>query len=192
MYRAFEPKSPAWKNKNELPNQIKKLRTYPQVEGSIYFSSKTFDKNPNGWNDSLQNNYYHYPALVPAMPWISNAKPGRPMVAYDSATVNSFADSIKISIRQDSFSAEVNKYVMYSFPDSSQISIGDPKNIVTIVSSEQGSFVYPLINIPDSQTKIILAATCVTKSGIESDVSGYIYLEKKESKWIVTGISDIK
>ena len=188
VYRAFEAKSPAWKNKNELPNQIKKLREYPQVQGSIYFSSKTFEKNPNGWNDSLQNNYYHYPALIPAMPWISNNKPKWPLVAYDSAIANSFTDSIKISVRQDSLSAEVNKYVLYSFFDSSQILIGDPKNIVTIISSQQGSFVYPLINIPGDQTKIVIAATCVTKSGIESDVSRYIYLEKKENKWVVTGL----
>jgi uncharacterized lipoprotein YddW (UPF0748 family) len=33
IYRAFEPNAPAWKNKNELPNQIKKLRQYPQVQG---------------------------------------------------------------------------------------------------------------------------------------------------------------
>src|SRR5665811_1718698 len=60
VYRAFETKSAAWKNPNELPNQIKKLRDYPQqVQGSIYFSSKTFEKNPNGWNDSLQNIFFY-------------------------------------------------------------------------------------------------------------------------------------
>jgi hypothetical protein len=30
----------------------------PNVHGQIYFSSTTFDRNPNGWNDSLRNNYY--------------------------------------------------------------------------------------------------------------------------------------
>ncbi|MEJ7821874.1 MAG: family 10 glycosylhydrolase, partial [Chitinophagaceae bacterium] len=63
IYRATEPNNKAWHSKNELPNQIKKLREYNQIQGSIYFSSKSFSKNPNGWNDSLQNNYYKYPAL---------------------------------------------------------------------------------------------------------------------------------
>jgi uncharacterized lipoprotein YddW (UPF0748 family) len=69
IYRAFE-KGAAWKNPKELPNQIKKLREYPEVQGSIYFSSKSFDRNPNGWNDSLQNNYYRTPALIPEMSWL--------------------------------------------------------------------------------------------------------------------------
>jgi hypothetical protein len=70
----------AWKSKDEIPNQIKKLRAYPTTQGSIYFSSKTFDKNPNGWNDSLRNNYYAYPALPPPMPWIDNIAPEKPIV----------------------------------------------------------------------------------------------------------------
>ena len=69
IYRAFE-KGLAWKNPNELPNQIKMLRKYPEVKGSIYFSSKSFDRNPNGWNDSLRNNYYKTPALIPEMDWL--------------------------------------------------------------------------------------------------------------------------
>lgn len=69
IYRAGE-KSAAWKNPNELPNQIKLLRKYPNVQGSIYYSSKIFDRNPNGWNDSLRNNYYKTPAEIPVMEWM--------------------------------------------------------------------------------------------------------------------------
>lgn len=60
----------AWKDPNELPNQIKLLRQYPNVQGSIYFSSKSFNNNPNGWSDSLRNNYYRQPAEVPVMEWL--------------------------------------------------------------------------------------------------------------------------
>jgi len=60
----------AWRNSNELPNQIKLLRQYSNVQGSIYFSSKSFNNNPNGWNDSLKNNYYKLPAEVPHMEWL--------------------------------------------------------------------------------------------------------------------------
>ena len=72
IYRAGSNK--AWKNSNEIPNQIKLMRSYPNVQGGIYYSSKSFDKNPNGWNDSLRNNYYRYPALIPPMEWLP-AKP---------------------------------------------------------------------------------------------------------------------
>jgi uncharacterized lipoprotein YddW (UPF0748 family) len=60
----------AWRKPGELPDQIKLLRQYPAVHGSIYFSSKSFNNNPNGWNDSLQSNYYKLPAKVPVMGWL--------------------------------------------------------------------------------------------------------------------------
>ncbi len=69
IYRGNE-KSLAWKNRDELPNQIKLIRQYPNVQGSIYFSSNSFNTNPNGWNDSLRNNYYRYPATIPVMDWL--------------------------------------------------------------------------------------------------------------------------
>lgn len=75
IYRSYE-KNPAWKNPNELPNQLKLLRQTPNVQGSIYFSSKSFDRNPNGWNDSLRNNYYRTPAMIPEMNWLPKKEMG--------------------------------------------------------------------------------------------------------------------
>jgi uncharacterized lipoprotein YddW (UPF0748 family) len=76
IYRANgnSPANIAWKKPDELPNQIKLLRQYPNVQGSIYFSSKSFNHNPNGWNDSLQNNYYKQPAKIPVMEWMEKRK----------------------------------------------------------------------------------------------------------------------
>ena len=55
----------AWKDKTQLPRQITYLRSKPNINGMIFFSSKSFLNNPNGWNDSLQQNYFKEPALVP-------------------------------------------------------------------------------------------------------------------------------
>ena len=78
IYRAGS--NTAWKSPDELPKQIQELRSYPTTQGSVYFSSKSFEKNPNGWADSLRNNYYRYPALVPPMPWIDNSVPSQPLI----------------------------------------------------------------------------------------------------------------
>lgn len=69
IYRAFENNA-NWKKTSQLPDQIKITRYTPGIEGSVYYSSKIFKGNPNGWNDSLQNNYYRIPAKVPVMPWL--------------------------------------------------------------------------------------------------------------------------
>ncbi|GAB2831487.1 hypothetical protein GCM10027043_37150 [Ferruginibacter profundus] len=63
IYRAGS--NAAWKDKTQLPRQIEALRSTPNVQGMIFFSSKTFDKNPNGWSDSLRLNYFAEPAKTP-------------------------------------------------------------------------------------------------------------------------------
>lgn len=61
IYRAGT--SPGWRDKNELPNQIKKVRSLPNLNGLVFFNSKVFEKNPNGWSDSLRLNYFKEPLV---------------------------------------------------------------------------------------------------------------------------------
>jgi uncharacterized lipoprotein YddW (UPF0748 family) len=68
IYRAGS--NTAWKDLTQIPRQIDSTRAMPNVHGQIYFSSTTFDRNPNGWNDSLRNNYYRVQVPVPEMPWL--------------------------------------------------------------------------------------------------------------------------
>jgi uncharacterized lipoprotein YddW (UPF0748 family) len=70
----------AWKDSTLLPRQVYATQHTPNIQGAIYFSSKSFIKNPNGWNDSLRNNYYTYPALIPPMEWIDTRQPEAPVV----------------------------------------------------------------------------------------------------------------
>ena len=48
----------AWKDKTQLPKQIQKIRSLPALKGMAFYSSKIFEKNPNGWNDTLRLNYF--------------------------------------------------------------------------------------------------------------------------------------
>jgi uncharacterized lipoprotein YddW (UPF0748 family) len=75
IYRALEKGSPAWHRPTQLPRQLQILRETDNVQGSVYFSSKTFYSNPYGWNDSLRNNYYSTPALIPPMDWLPQKPP---------------------------------------------------------------------------------------------------------------------
>ncbi len=65
IYRAGS--NEAWKDKTQLPRQIAKLRNTPNINGMIFFSSKTFERNPNGWNDSLRLQFFKEPASLPTM-----------------------------------------------------------------------------------------------------------------------------
>ena len=68
IYRANS--NNAWRDITHLPRQIEALRNTPNIQGMIFFSSKTFEKNPNGWSDSLRLNYFKEPAKMPEMNWL--------------------------------------------------------------------------------------------------------------------------
>src|SRR5690606_20026890 len=55
----------AWTLPGELPRQIKLLREIPGIEGSAFYSSKHFNRDLQGFQDSLMLNLYRTPALVP-------------------------------------------------------------------------------------------------------------------------------
>lgn len=63
MYKAGS--NAAWRDKKLLPQQIEAIRNTPNIQGMAFFSSKTFESNPNGWSDSLRLNYFKEKAIVP-------------------------------------------------------------------------------------------------------------------------------
>lgn len=73
IYRA-NGRDVAWKDSTLLPRQIAMLRNTSNIHGMIFFSTKSFFNNPNGWNDSLRFNYFKEPALFPSMPWLEKKK----------------------------------------------------------------------------------------------------------------------
>ena len=68
IYKANTNK--AWRDPTQLPRQIDSLRSKPNVQGMIFFSSKSFENNPNGWSDSLRLNYFKEPAMTPPLEWL--------------------------------------------------------------------------------------------------------------------------
>jgi uncharacterized lipoprotein YddW (UPF0748 family) len=127
IYRAGEANSLKWKNPQELPNQIQLLRETPNVQGSVYFSSKSFEKNYNGWNDSLRNNYYREPALVPATPWLSKGKPTTPQAKVTTSGSQQASIEIQSDTKQ---SANLKYYVIYK-------GTSDAKKIAAILPVSQ-------------------------------------------------------
>lgn len=63
IYRANS--NGAWRDNTQLTRQIDALRNAPNIKGMIFFSSKSFEKNPNGWSDSLRLHYFAEPAPTP-------------------------------------------------------------------------------------------------------------------------------
>ncbi len=86
IYKAGTSKN--WRDLTLIPRQIQALRETPNIGGAIYFSSKSFMNNPLGWNDSLRNNYYHYPALIPPYDDAGILPPPVPLISDVAVTGN--------------------------------------------------------------------------------------------------------
>lgn len=71
IYRANS--NTAWKDITQLPRQIEALRNTPNIQGMIFFSSRSFNRNPNGWSDSLRLEYFKEPAKTPEMEWLKRS-----------------------------------------------------------------------------------------------------------------------
>lgn len=178
LYRV-EERAAAWKNTNELPNQIKLLRRYPNVQGSVYFSSRSFNRNPNGWNDSLQNNYYKYPALLPPMRWIDNEKPWAPIV--EKKITNNI---IEFNVKPDPRNlVAIKYYVVYKYAvDSHTETFGNiPQYMNRVVVKPEG------FNLTDtlasSQFSYRYVITAVGKNNNESEMSEIAIVVQPDGKW---------
>jgi uncharacterized lipoprotein YddW (UPF0748 family) len=71
-------REPAWRSARQLPAQLRMLRQYPNISGSVFFSSRQFKRNLFGLQDSLKRHFYRYPSLTPPLNWMKLIKPNPP------------------------------------------------------------------------------------------------------------------
>jgi hypothetical protein len=179
IYRASEREG-AWARNNEIPDQIKLLRRYPNVQGSIFYSSKIFESNPRGWNDSLRNNYYKYPALLPPMRWIENEKPWPPIV--DRSIMKDSV--IKLVVRPDPRNLiDIKYYVIYQYAmESHEETFGNvPKYISRIVVKPEGFEFTDTLSSEHFSYRYVI--TAVGKNNNESELSEIAILVQPNGKW---------
>ncbi|SFW42064.1 glycoside hydrolase family 10 protein [Chitinophaga sancti] len=122
----------AWNNPNELPVQITETRTLNTVQGSIFYSAKSFNGNPRGIEDSLRNHFYHYHALRPIMPWLNFKAPQSPYFA-DAFERTDGLHLHWVDGDGDSTS-RTNQYVLYRFEGREVINLNNPEKILTILT----------------------------------------------------------
>ncbi len=63
---------------SEIPNQIRLNRAEKDCEGSVFFRALNIPENPRGFTDSLMDNFYKYPSLMPVMSWKDSIPPNKP------------------------------------------------------------------------------------------------------------------
>ena len=119
----------AWHRPNELARQLRMNKNYPAVDGSVFYSAKPFLRNPQGIVDSLQNNFYKYPAICPINRNIAgepSAQPQNLRVLKDDKEMYLLWDSV-----EDESGCETAYYVVYAFKGKKVGDMNNPVNIIT-------------------------------------------------------------
>ncbi len=121
-------KAAAWRKPNELARQMRLNGNFSEVDGSMFFSAKYFLRNLQGFNDSLQNNFYKYPALSPVNRNISgesSAHPQNLQVLKDGKEQYLIWDPVN-----DDGGCKTAYYVVYAFKGKKIGDMTDPANII--------------------------------------------------------------
>ncbi len=121
----------AWRDRKELPGQIRFARVQPQIQGAIFYSSKSIISNQGSIADTLRQNLYNHIALVPPMRWLDSIPPSQPeqlRVSITNGSVElSWADSNKT---QDT----AGYYAIYRFEKKRRRYFDNPKNLIALTN----------------------------------------------------------
>lgn len=165
----------AWREPDQIPNQVRYIRKNNRVQGSIYFSSKSFSTIARAAGDSLRNDLYKYPALPPQMPWLDHVVPNKP----EQLSAEALNDGIHLKW-QKPIKAEdgetASGYVIYRFDEGQEISILDPKNMLKISFEDFVSYIDTSVEKGKRYNYLV---TALDRLKNESEPSGPVGVQAK-------------
>ncbi len=129
-YKIGVNQEPAWSNGLEIPKQIRLNRQTAGINGSIFYNYTSLRKNPFGLVDSLQNNYYKVPALLPELPYMKLPQPPIPNVAKPKLVKKGGLKFI-CNLKDEEKTAKT--LVVYRFEDRLPGDFNNPENILQII-----------------------------------------------------------
>ncbi len=150
-----------WRDKNQLPRQLRAIRNLPQIGGEVYFSSVSFYKNPYGWNDTLRENFYNYPALIAPLPWIDSVRPSIPVIH-----VSSSHDSLIIRFEKGSETDSLRGFAVYKAEGAFNIDSSRAYRFISNYQTAQMIFSYSEL-LKDPQGRYFV--TAISRTNNESD-----------------------
>jgi len=156
----------AWSNPNELPVQITEARTLNTVQGSMFYSAKSFNGNPRGIEDSLRNHFYHYPALRPVMSWLNGKAPESPYFADAFERAN----GLHLHWVDGDTTNRTTQYVLYRFEGREVINLNNPEKILTILTQmSDPQYVDPTYQKGKEYTYVLTSLDRMQNESLASD-----------------------
>lgn len=146
-------RSRAWRYGNQLAKQLRLNQQYPKVEGAVFFSARPFLQNPKGLLDTLQRNYYRYPALQPICKNIRGTIPSQPQ---NIRIIKDYDDSLLLWDKvEEKGGNEIAYYVVYHFKGSKVGDLNNPKHIIATTTNNY--FVLNKLKLKGHHTFVVTA-----------------------------------
>jgi uncharacterized lipoprotein YddW (UPF0748 family) len=160
-----------WTQPAQMPNQLRLNRSTPSVFGSIYYNTKSLIANPLGFVDSLKNNLYKTPALIPPMSWKDNVPPKAPTAL--TATINAAQTEVALNWTRPTAATDgetASYYVVYRFLVGETINLDKVAAIRQITVDSTPRFVDAFAN----PSAFVYVVTAVDRLHNESVVSNAV------------------
>jgi uncharacterized lipoprotein YddW (UPF0748 family) len=116
-----------WRTSGEIIKQIKLNRTFPNIDGSMFFSAKVLRKDPLRLKEKLTRDLYRYLSLPPSNNRIDPIIPERPSETY----ISSNKDSINLTWNKGK---NTKKFVIYKLRKGKTADLNNPESIVLVTS----------------------------------------------------------
>lgn len=165
----------AWRSPSQIPDQIRYIRNNNRVQGSVYFSSKSFSTVAKATGDSLRTDLYKYQALPPQMPWLDEVVPNRPQ----NLSAEALADGVHLKWEKPFVASDgetASGYVVYRFAEGEKIDVFDAKNILKISFDDTTGFIDTRVEKGKRYNYLV---TALDRLKNESDPSGPVGIETK-------------
>lgn len=126
-----DPQNP---NISQLPAKHRLHEQMYHVDGTVLWYAKLVADNYGNYGQALRRDYWRYPALPPAMPFLDNKNPKKPRKLKDVWTSDGLMLFWKAP-KAKAWGDVVNRYVVYRFAPGEQVDLNSEANIVAITSS---------------------------------------------------------
>jgi uncharacterized lipoprotein YddW (UPF0748 family) len=133
-YKIAQNADSNWFKPEQIPQQIQLNRRATEVQGSVYFSAKSFNTNPLQINDKLQKEWYRAPALIPTMDWL---KIGYPAIPLNFKLTN---QNGQVFLTWQADSKPQGYVVIYRFRGKGAGDLNNPQNIIQVCGARQADF----------------------------------------------------
>ncbi|GHM99405.1 UPF0748 protein YngK [Cytophagales bacterium WSM2-2] len=174
-------KDERWKEPTQLPQQIRLNRSLKHIQGSAFFSSKSFIPNPLGFNDSLKTKIYRTISLPPtARKTKTTEARDYPLqfIATDEGTQllwNESATNLNLH----------HRYVIYRF-EKGNIKISDPSKIIATLPGRNNLSLQNFIDRTAKRgKKYVYVVTSLDSFNFESQPQTAFPVQVKKSYWKV-------